>query len=610
MKKRTTIFCISIGLIAGSFMNAVAQESDVREISSTIKNATVFLQGAEVTHTATTALKPGDNILKINGLSPTIDKNTLKISASNGVIISSFEFKAEEVAAISPDNPKIKLLKDSLDLINMELEKLKSSVKVDEDVLQLLKKGTDRSISDTIKVSEMIKILDFYQVKAKDIEIRLIAGRAKQELLQQKAENLKKRLDKVSYLGNQTSGVLTLNLSVPMATSCNFKISYFTSLARWTPYYDINIVSTDKPIDILEKAKVSQNTAIDWKNVKLILSTSSPSRSKEAPLFNAWFLNFYNPVAYRNDASLQNSYSYEGLKDMKMLANGTPGAEKSIRIRGASSAGASKPLVVVDGIVMESGFDVSSIQPESIASVEVLKDAGATAMYGSIASNGVILIRTKTAADYVTENDNQLDMTYNIDLPYTIPGNGNAQNITLQSKQAEAAFKYYSAPKLDKSVFILAEIGDAEKLNLQNGKANVTFNETYVGETEINAGSTQENLTFTIGTEKKIGVKRELMKDFSSKKTFGNSITQTFTYKITVKNNLNKAAKITVKEQYPKSTDSEIEVNLLSKDTTAPTFNKEDTGVITWENDFKPGETKEFQISYSVKYPKDKTLNL
>ena len=198
----------------------------------------------------------------------------------------------------------------------MELEKLKSSVKVDEDVLQLLKKGTDRSISDTIKVSEMIKILDFYQVKAKDIEIRLIAGRAKQELLQQKAENLKKRLDKVSYLGNQTSGVLTLNLSVPMATSCNFKISYFTSLARWTPYYDINIVSTDKPIDILEKAKVSQNTAIDWKNVKLILSTSSPSRSKEAPLFNAWFLNFYNPVAYRNDASLQNSYSYEGLKDM------------------------------------------------------------------------------------------------------------------------------------------------------------------------------------------------------------------------------------------------------------------------------------------------------
>jgi hypothetical protein len=56
------------------------------------------------------------------------------------------------------------------------------------------------------------------------------------------------------------------------------------------------------------------------------------------------------------------------------------------------------------------------------------------------------------------------------------------------------------------------------------------------------------------------------------------------------------------------STSKDIIVE-LSNDTTKPTTNKEETGVITWEFDMKPGETKIFQIAYSVKYPKDSTIS-
>jgi len=76
-----------------------------------------------------------------------------------------------------------------------------------------------------------------------------------------------------------------------------------------------------------------------------------------------------------------------------------------------------------------------------------------------------------------------------------------------------------------------------------------------------------------------------------------------------VKNNQNRKIKMVLKDQYPISTQKKIEVTLL-KETTRWTFNKEDVGVITWEEDFDAGETKIYQISYSVKYPKDMKLNL
>lgn len=74
--------------------------------------------------------------------------------------------------------------------------------------------------------------------------------------------------------------------------------------------------------------------------------------------------------------------------------SGMPGAGFKIRIRGANSiSGNNNPLYVVDGLVVG---DINSININDIASMEVLKDASATAIYGSRGANGVVLITTKT----------------------------------------------------------------------------------------------------------------------------------------------------------------------------------------------------------------------
>ncbi|MDO6597940.1 TonB-dependent receptor [Oceanihabitans sp. 2_MG-2023] len=90
--------------------------------------------------------------------------------------------------------------------------------------------------------------------------------------------------------------------------------------------------------------------------------------------------------------------------------SGTPGAGVSINIRGISTISSSQPLYVIDGIPMENESEadlnsdstggsylspLSLINPSDIESIEILKDASATAIYGSRASNGVVLITTK-----------------------------------------------------------------------------------------------------------------------------------------------------------------------------------------------------------------------
>ena len=71
-----------------------------------------------------------------------------------------------------------------------------------------------------------------------------------------------------------------------------------------------------------------------------------------------------------------------------------PGADPTIRVRGNNSISyGTNPIYVVDGIILDEGLN--TINPNDIASIEVLKDASATALYGSRASNGVIVVTTK-----------------------------------------------------------------------------------------------------------------------------------------------------------------------------------------------------------------------
>jgi len=74
------------------------------------------------------------------------------------------------------------------------------------------------------------------------------------------------------------------------------------------PFYDLRAENITAPLKIIYRSKIFQTTGIDWKQVKLNLSTSVPSLAGNAPLFNTWFLSYINPVNYYNKSlAMQNT---------------------------------------------------------------------------------------------------------------------------------------------------------------------------------------------------------------------------------------------------------------------------------------------------------------
>jgi len=94
-----------------------------------------------------------------------------------------------------------------------------------------------------------------------------------------------------------------------------------------------------------------------------------------------------------------------------VISNGAPGFESTIRVRGISTVNDANPLFVVDGVVSTS---ISNISPSDIESIEVLKDASTAAIYGSLGSNGVIMVTTKKgkAGNVVVNLDSYYGVQY------------------------------------------------------------------------------------------------------------------------------------------------------------------------------------------------------
>ncbi|MBC7890068.1 MAG: mucoidy inhibitor MuiA family protein [Ferruginibacter sp.] len=598
----TTMYCFAI---------ASAADGGNSTIKAGLTTVTVFRIGAEMNQLATGDLLKGNNELIIENISNSLDANSIQVNCNGVVTVMGIEFNTDHLRN-EIKTPIIKMLEDSVENMNASLDKIKTNISILNELLAVLKankeiKGTQTGLS----VAELVKLMEYYKTKSFELQNELASLHQKEKKLTLLAVKLSSQIEEEQKKNTRSSGKLILQLNCALAGKYDFNISYVTPNAYWTPFYDLRAESIATSLKLIYRAKIFQTTGIDWKQVKLSLSTSAPSQTGNAPVFNAWFLSYINPVNYLNKSLVLQNRELQGrvAGADAMKKEVFRDAETSIQIRGYGSLKQNDdlPLYIVNGAVMNPE-EFNKINPAAIKNIEVLKDAAATAIYGARAGKGAVRVTLKDGLDdYISVSDNELDVTFDIDLPYDVPTNGKAQTAVLKQHEVSANYTFYAVPKLDKDVFLLAEIADWEKLNLLPGEANIIFEGTYIGKSFIDPSSTRDTLNLTMGRDKRVVVKKEKLIDFSSVKFLGANKKQIFTYEITVKNNKKDAIDIMVKDQYPISQDKEVDVELLES---SAALDNEETGILTWKLKLAPGEIKKLRIGYSVKYPKDKVLNL
>ncbi len=213
---------------------------------------------------------------------------------------------------------------------------------------------------------------------------------------------------------------------------------------------------------------------------------------------------------------------------------------------------------------------------------------------------------TSSMNEYVSVDNAGISTSFDIDLPYSIPNDGKQHMVAIKKYELPATYRYYAAPKLDKDAFLQAQITNWEDLNLIPGQSNIFYEGTYVGEGYIDVRNTSDTLTFSLGRDKKIVIKREQDKKQRSSKTIGSNVKETFAYTISIRNSRKDNISLVLQDQQPVSNDKDI---LIEDKETGKADYDETTGMMKWTLDLKPNETGIVKFGYTIKYPKDKRID-
>jgi TonB-linked SusC/RagA family outer membrane protein len=200
----------------------------------------------------------------------------------------------------------------------------------------------------------------------------------------------------ISIQGTTTGTITDINGNYTIQAEANdiliFSFIGFTTLEE--PVNGRTVIDVQLLDQITELSEV---IAIGYGSVKKKDLTSAISTVKG------------DELAKRNVANVSQALQGQ-LAGVQVSSNGgSPGSEASILVRGISTINNNNPLYVVDDVPMD---DISWLNPKDIENVQVLKDASASAIFGSRASNGVIVIETKKAEEGRTHVS--IDATYSI----------------------------------------------------------------------------------------------------------------------------------------------------------------------------------------------------
>ncbi|NVO02480.1 MAG: mucoidy inhibitor MuiA family protein [Bacteroidetes bacterium] len=522
--------------------NATFADNEPKAVKSEIKDVTVFLSGAQVTRTGSTTISQGVSSYVFEDLSPLINANSIQVTAKGDFTILSVVHQLNYLKT-QEKSKEILVLEDSLESIRQQIEIQQSMLEVYTAEESMINANKSIGGQNTgVKAIDFKENADFFRNRLTEIKTKLIQFKNKIKKLQEKSEKINNQLQMLNAKKSQAMSEIVVTVSAKELVNANFTVSYLVLNAGWVPSYDLRAIDVNNPIVLNYKANVYQTTGEDWKKVKLTLSTGNPTLNGSKPNLMPWYLSFANYYNYNKGAGVS---SYNTMQPQMARTNAS------------------------DGTVKEE-------------------------------------INANYASNLTTVTETQTNFEFEISIPYTIIADGKKYDVEVKSYTLPAQYEYYCAPKLDRDAFLLAKITGWEEYKLLAGEINLFYEGTYVGKSYLDTRTTKDTLDISLGRDKNIIITRIKLKEFSSSKFIGLNKKETIAWEINVKNNKKQPINIMIEDQFPVSSDKDIEVERL--ESSGAIYNEE-TGKLTWKFKLEPGESKKkIKVMYSVKYPKNQAV--
>lgn len=635
-------------LLCCSFVQlSFGDDGGEQKVVSKVSAATVFLNGAQVTRTATVNIPKGRTRLKFTDITNKLNKGSLNVSADGDFTIVSVMHQLNYL--------DVKKMDAEIDALDKEAEVLNGKIDIANQMLLVYQEeetflSNNRSLKGQqgLTAADIKAAADFYRERHTEIKLKKLALTNEIKTHQEAILKIANQFKAINAEQQKSTSEVIVEVNAKKAVKGTFKVNYLVSSAGWYPNYDIRVKNVNSPIALTYKANVFQLSGEDWSDVKLTLSSGNPYQRSVRPILQTWRLAYQyksRPTAYlygKRDkeavpATGQGYYGTlrgyitdaetgEGLIGVNVVIQGTSyGTTTNVdgyyQLNVPANVNAKKIQVSYVGYTTQDVPINNSVENVALVEGAVLNEIVVSASRRKDKLSKFFKKKAKekkarrpkrpsgpaTQPVQVQQNKKSTSVEFAIVLPYTIPTNGQQYSVEIKEASVPADYEYYTVPKLEEAAYLTARVSNWESYNLLDGEVNLYFEGTFLGKSVLNLKNIQDTLEVSLGRDKDIVVERVNKKELNKRQFIGTQQIATRDWEIQVRNKKKESIKLVVQDQIPVSSNKEIKVELKTKSKGEHDLA---TGIITWKLDLKGKAKETVNFKYQVKYPKKTTLQL
>ena len=543
----TSLVLVTFAVASGSWAANV-------DTNSAIDTVTVYPDGATVTRVISLDLVSGDSTLVVRDFPLSLDPSSLRVEGEAGAKLTIGTIDARPPKAAPPVNlpeldKRIEALKDQRADLQGAIESAAARRKFAQHFAEtspagLGDKGEARPITEWRAAFAAVG----EEVAIADTTIRE-ATRNPRDLYRQSAQVEAARSAK-------PPNKLEVRIDVASAapTKATLRVTYTVRSARWTPLYDARLdtgAKDRKPqLELVRRAEVTQSTGEDWSNVTLGVSTVRISRGGSAPELNSLVAQY-------------------------------PQVPKPLALGTASDLARPAPMT-------------RQAQSPSMAKIAEAAES-----------------RERADEQQAVAEIGDFQATFKIPGRVSLGAAEGAKSLRIASMNVPADLAVRAAPVLDPTAFLEASFKQTDDTTLLPGKVAIYRDGIFVGRGKITASARDDIVRLGFGADEKVKIQRAVLKrnEGSAGLLVTTSKTDERSFKTTIRNGHDFPIKVAIEDQLPVSENEDIVVEMLPSSTQPTATNIRDKrGVLEWSFDAKPGEIKDINFAWRIRWPKDKSV--
>jgi uncharacterized protein (TIGR02231 family) len=346
---------------------------------------------------------------------------------------------------------------------------------------------------------------------------------------------------------------IDLNADAPAPVT--LRVSYAVRGARWNPVYDARLVTGSKErkpsLELIRRAEIVQTTGEDWADVALAVSTVRTARGGSAPDLRPLIVRY--PVVARPLA---------------------PRSNLPVELRAAEQSA---------DAVLSDNFRREDLQSKLKAEEQQAElDAGG------------------------------FQVVFRVPGRIAVQAGQGAKSFRIGSATIAPELTVHAVPSLSETAFLQANFKQAEDAPLLPGRVSIYRDGVFVGRSPMALAAKDETVRLGFGADEKIKITRTVARRLEGTAgLIGSSKIDEREFKTVIRSGHDFAIRVAIEDQIPVSEVEDIQVEMLPV-TTQPTTRdlRNRRGVLEWAFELKPGETRDIKLSWRLRWPKDKAVQL